>query len=197
MSGVMPRSTLGRVIVLGVLLGAISFGLFGFVQRVTASSNPLPVALQRAATPADALPSSVASVLSTQGYDTSSSRQIGTNIYVVPRAGNLLCIVSIRGSAIGSGCNSSSDFFGGDQLVFGVGSAAGAAEHIAGVAQTGVADVRLTANGSTTTVATSSDGGFSFDVPSSSAASAGVSAGTLDALDASGKVLQSFPLPSN
>lgn len=193
----MPRSTLGRLIVLGVLLGAISFGLFGVVQRVTAGPNPSPVALQRAATPADALPSSVASVLSTQGYDTSSSRQIGANIYVVPRAGNLLCTVSIRGSGFGSGCNSSSDFFGGDQLVFGIGSAPGSADHIAGVAQTGVADVRLTANGSTTTVATTSDGGFSFDMPASSAASGGASAGTLDALDASGKVLQSFTLPSS
>lgn len=196
MSGVKPRSTWGRILILGVLLGAVSFGLFGVVQRVTAGPNPSPVALQRTATPADALPSSAASALSAEGYDTSSSRQIGATVYVVPKAGNLLCVVSIRGSAIGSGCQPTSDFFSGDQLVFGISSAAGSVPHIAGVAQSGVADVRLTASGSTTTVATTSDGGFSFDMPAASATKAGASAGTLEALDASGKVLQSYTLPS-
>lgn len=197
-----PRSTQGRsirrLILLGVLLGAISFGLFGLVQRVTAGPNPSAAALQRAVTPADALPSNVASLLSAQGYDTSSARQIGTSVYIVPKTGGFLCTVSLVSGAADAGCQPSSNFFSGNQLIFGIADngPGSSTVHIAGVAQTDVAEVRLTVGGSTTTVQTTSDGGFSVDVPVSNVTDAASSLGTVDAVDASGNVLQSSTLPS-
>jgi hypothetical protein len=184
---------------LGVLLGAVAFGLFGVVQRVMAASNPLPAVMQRAATPADALPSAAATAMSADGFDVSSARQIGKNVYVVPKTGGFLCTVSLTNVGGGAGCQPSSNFFAGNQLVFGVADngPGSSTVRIAGVAQTGVTEVRLTVGGSTTTVQTTSDGGFSVDVPVPNGTDAGASLGTVDAIDASGKVLQSFALPSS
>lgn len=196
-----PRSTAGRsvrrIILLGVFLGTISFGLLGLVRRVTAGPNPSPAALQRAATPADALPSDAVNALSAQGFDTSSARQIGPSVYIVPKTGGFLCTVSLANGAADSGCQPSSNFFAGNQLVFGVADngPGSSTVHIAGVAQTDVAEVRLTVGGATTTIKTTSDGGFSVDVPVPNGTDAASSLGTVDAIDTSGNVLQSSTLP--
>jgi hypothetical protein len=58
-----------------------------------------------------------------------------------------------------------------------------------------VAEVRLTVGGATTTIKTTSDGGFSVDVPVPNGTDAASSLGTVDAIDTSGNVLQSSTLP--
>lgn len=183
---------------LGVLLGAVSFGLFGVAQRVTAGPNPLPAAMQRVTTPADALPSAAASVLSPAGFDVSSARQIGTNVYIVPKTGGLLCTVTVMSGSNSVGCDPSSDFFSGNQIMFGISDNGPGSKtaHFAGIAQTDVAQVRITVDGSATTVQTTSDGGFSVDVPVQSGTAAGSSPGTVDAISSSGDVLQSSSLPN-
>ena len=192
------KSIWRRVILLGVLLGAVSFGLLGVVQRVTAGSNPLPAAMQRATTPGDALPSAVVSVMTLQGFDVASARQIGTNVYMVPKAGGLLCTVTVLSSGNSAGCQPSSNFFNGNQIIFGISDNGPGSKtaNFAGVAQTDVAQVRITVGGSPTTVQTTSDGGFSVNVPVPNGTDAGSSLGTVDALDASGNVLQTSTLPS-
>jgi hypothetical protein len=200
-----------KLILSGFLLGAVAFGLFAAVQRVTASSNPSPIALQRAATAADALPSTVSTLLNAQGFLTASSRKIGSGLYIVPKSDGSLCIDSIGTLSDGTvsnhiGCQPSSNFFNGSQLIFGIGGGGPGSTtlHVAGVAQTGVTQVRLAIGGSTITVQPSSDGGFSVDVPVSnatfaakSAGSASTSAGSIAAVGVGGKVLQSYTLPSS
>jgi hypothetical protein len=188
-----------KIILSGVLLGALFFGLYAAVGRVTAGSSPSPSVLQRPRTAADTLPSAVASQLSAQGFETSSSRLIASSLYIVPRTDGLLCMVSVGSVGSHIGCQPSSNFFNGSPLIFGIadGGPGSATVHIAGVAQSNVARVSLTVGGSTITTQPSSDGGFSVDVPVSSAAAAAASLGTVDAIDAGGKVLQSYTLPSS
>lgn len=212
MNGLPAQHRRGRKVVLsGLLLGGVSFGLFFAVQRVTASSNPSPIALQRSATAADALPSTVSSLLNSQGFVTASSRKVASSLYLVPKSDGSLCMVSIGtlpGGTVSShiGCQPSSNFFNGGQLIYGIGGGGPGSTtlHVAGIAPAGVSQVRVAIGGSTITTQPTSDGGFSVDVPVSngmtaptSAGSPSTSAGSIAAIDAGGKVLQSYTLPSS
>jgi hypothetical protein len=197
------RSRASRLILIGLVLGAVSFAIFGGAGHGAAGSNPLPVALERPATASDALPSAVAQQMRSLGYDTASSREVAPGVFLLSRSDGMLCSVTFGGPSdpIGSGCQSATDFFAGNPIVFGVsehGSPASPSDiRIAGVAQPDVTEVRLAVGDSVANANPTSDGGFVLQMSGSAVpASSDASLGSLQALGHDGKVLASYSLPS-
>ena len=103
-----------------------------------AAGDPLPEALIRNRTPADAVPAAAASVLERIGFDVSNSRQVEGDVYLVTRHRGL-CVVSVIGSELPFGCARPGAFFKGHRLFFTIDEdgrpSAPSRLHVAGVAR--------------------------------------------------------------
>jgi len=161
-----------------------------------AAGDPLPEALIRNRTPADAVPAAAASVLERIGFDVSNSRQVEGDVYLVTRHRGL-CVVSVIGSELPFGCARPGAFFKGHRLFFTIDEdgrpSAPSRLHVAGVARGDVASVRLHFGALVRTVDVTSDGGFSYTADPE-ALDAGEPT-LLEALDRSGHALETSPGP--
>jgi len=183
-----------------IVLAATGAGI-GLAQAVLANTAEKPHAVTRARTAGDAiagLPARLKTAASHVGLELGTTRQVAPDVFLANKNDGELCMI---GTAHGMtmGCGSSSDFFGGNSVQYGISEdgapSAPTALTIFGVVRPDVRSVRVVFPSGPVDEEVTVDGGFSVTATAAQLASGRPT--QLIAYGQASRIIQTFALPQS